>query len=61
MGWGDAISSVPKIFLKLWDHFAKKRKEKKEALVEAKKKVDEGVEERDPSKITEGFDEANRE
>ena len=59
--WGGILSAIPKIILRIWDYFDRKRKERKEAVEKGKEQVTEGVDERDPSKITSGFDRINRE
>lgn len=44
----------------LWKYFGRKSKEKRERIDAAKKISDEGRTERDPSKVTAGFNRINR-
>jgi len=57
--WGSAIKLVLKAFTFFTDIFDRKRKQRDATLESGKKKVEEGLEEDDPGKITSGFDDIN--
>lgn len=60
MAWGTLIVSSFKLVFLLLSEWLERNKEKREAKKAARKMVSEGLKEKDVSKITAGFNRANR-
>jgi type II secretory pathway pseudopilin PulG len=54
------ISSLLAIVIGLWKYFTGKARKKQKRRVEAKNEIKQGMDENDPSKITSGLDNLNR-
>jgi len=54
------IGSVLAIIIGLWKYFGRKAAVKRQKAQEAQDETNKGVDDQDPSRITSGFDRANR-
>jgi len=60
MGWVQLAASVVALIVKVFDMLVDRNKERKRKKKEALKEVTDGIKKRDISRVTSGFDRANR-
>ena len=58
--WLAVIGSLFAMIIGIWKYYGRKAKERRDLIDAATKQVKEGIDEKDPSKITGGFDRINR-
>ena len=54
-----ALSGLFAVVIGVWKFFGRKRRDNRKAAEDAQKTLEKGVKERDPSKITAGFNRSN--